>query len=265
MTLEYISMPRWSKVLLQLSGLLLIVLLWELVTGVFHVFKWIVLPPPTDVFLTMLSMALDGSLFINAGWSLLRVLLGFLVASAIAIPLGVAMGWLPEISYIVDPIVEVIRPIPPIAWIGLALLWFGIGLSSAVFLVFIGAFFPILLNTIAGVRNVEKRLIEVAYTFGASDREVLWKVVIPAASPTIFTGMRVGMGIGWMCVVAAEMIAVKFGLGNMILEGSNLLQTDVVMVGMITIGIMGLAINVIFQALGSRLFRWQQGISREAA
>jgi NitT/TauT family transport system permease protein len=172
------------------------------------------------------------------------------------------MGWLPEISYIVDPIVEVIRPIPPIAWIGLALLWFGIGINSAIFLVFIGAFFPILLNTIAGVRNVEKRLIEVAYTFGASDWNVLRKVVIPAASPTIYTGLRVGMGIGWMCVVAAEMIAVRFGLGNMILEGSNLLQTDVVMVGMITIGLLGLTINYVFQVAGNRLFKWQQGIGR---
>jgi len=250
---------------MQVSGILFIILLWELATGIFHVFKWILLPPPIDVFMTMLSMALDGRLFINAGWSLLRVLLGFLVATVIAVPLGVAMGWLPEISYIVDPIVEVIRPIPPIAWIGLALLWFGIGINSAIFLVFIGAFFPILLNTISGVRNVEKRLIEVAYTFGANDWNVLRKVVLPAASPTIYTGLRVGMGIGWMCVVAAEMIAVRFGLGNMILEGSNLLQTDVVMVGMLTIGLLGLAINYIFQAVGGYLFKWQQGISREAA
>jgi NitT/TauT family transport system permease protein len=258
-------MSRLSKILMQVSGILFIILLWELATGVFHVFKWIVLPPPTDVFMAMLAMALDGSLFVNAGWSLLRVLLGFFVATVIAVPLGVAMGWLPEISYIVDPIVEVIRPIPPIAWIGLALLWFGIGINSAIFLVFIGAFFPILLNTIAGVRNVEKRLIEVAYTFGANDWNVLRKVVIPASSPTIFTGLRVGMGIGWMCVVAAEMIAVRFGLGNMILEGSNLLQTDVVMVGMITIGLLGLAINYIFQIAGSYLFKWQQGIGRAVA
>jgi NitT/TauT family transport system permease protein len=255
-------MSRMSKIFLQVSGILLIIVLWELATGVFHVFKWIVLPPPTDVFMAMMSMALNGSLFVNAGWSLLRVLLGFLVAAAVAVPLGVAMGWLPEISYIVDPIVEVIRPIPPIAWIGLALLWFGIGINSAIFLVFIGAFFPILLNTIAGVRNVEKRLIEVAYTFGASDWNVLRKVVIPAASPTIYTGLRVGMGIGWMCVVAAEMIAVRFGLGNMILEGSNLLQTDVVMVGMITIGLLGLTINYVFQVAGNSLFKWQQGIGR---
>jgi NitT/TauT family transport system permease protein len=255
-------MSGMNKILLQASGVLFIIILWELATGVFHVFKWIVLPPPTDVFMAMTSMALNGSLFINAGWSLLRVLLGFLVAAVVAVPLGVAMGWLPEISYIVDPIVEIIRPIPPIAWIGLALLWFGIGINSAIFLVFIGAFFPILLNTIAGVRNVEKRLIEVAYTFGASDWNVLRKVVIPAASPTIFTGLRVGMGIGWMCVVAAEMIAVRFGLGNMILEGSNLLQTDVVMVGMITIGLLGLSINYVFQVAGNSLFKWQQGIGR---
>jgi NitT/TauT family transport system permease protein len=213
----------------------------------------------------MVSMALDGSLFVNAGWSLLRVLLGFLVATIIAVPLGVAMGWIPELSYIVDPIVEIIRPIPPIAWIGLALLWFGIGLNSAIFLVFIGAFFPILLNTIAGVRNVERRLIEVAYTFGASDWNVLRKVVIPAASPTIYTGLRVGMGIGWMCVVAAEMIAVRYGLGNLIIESTNLLQTDRVMVGMITIGLLGLAINYIFQIVGNRIFQWQQGISRVVA
>ena len=173
------------------------------------------------------------------------------------------MGWISEISFIVDPIVEIIRPIPPIAWIGLALLWFGIGLNSAIFLVFIGAFFPILLNTIAGVRNVEKRLIEVAYTFGASDWNVLRKVVLPAASPTIYTGLRVGMGIGWMCVVAAEMIAVRYGLGNLILEASNFLQTDRVMVGMITIGLLGLAINYIFQIVGDRIFKWQQGIGRE--
>jgi ABC-type nitrate/sulfonate/bicarbonate transport system permease component len=260
--MDYIPMARRNKIILQVSGILLVILLWELATGVFHLFKWIVLPPPTDVFVTMVSMALDGSLFINAGWSLLRVLLGFLVAAIIAVPLGVAMGWLPEISLIFDPVIEVIRPIPPIAWIGLALLWFGIGLNSAIFLVFIGAFFPILLNTIDGVRNVEKRLIEVAYTFGANDWNVLRKVVLPAASPTIYTGMRVGMGIGWMCVVAAEMIAVKFGLGNMILEGSNLLQTDVVMVGMITIGLMGLAINYIFQIAGNYLFKWQQGMGR---
>lgn len=257
-------MPRLRKLLLQISGVLIVLVLWELATGVFGIFKWFILPPPTDVLIAMVSMIMSGELFIDAGWSLLRVLLGFAVAAVIAIPLGVAMGWIKELSYIVDPLIEILRPIPPIAWIGLALLWFGIGLGSAIFLVFIGAVFPILLNTIAGVRNVEKKLIEVAYTFGASEPEILAKVVIPASLPTIFTGMRVGMGIGWMCVVAAEMVAVKYGLGNRIIEASNILRTDVVLVDMITIGLMGLAINYIFQIVGDRVFRWQQGVGKEA-
>ena len=197
-------MPRLNKILMQISGILAIIVIWQIATANLHMFKPVILPPPSTVLVTMISMLGNGEIFMHAGYSLMRVLLGFVVAAVVAIPLGIAMGWVREISYIMDPIMEVLRPIPPIAWIGLALLWFGLGLNSAVFLVFIGAFFPILLNTVSGVRSVDKKLIEVAYTFGARDLEVLRKVVIPASLPTIFTGMRVGMGIGWMCVVAAR-------------------------------------------------------------
>ncbi|OPY28465.1 MAG: taurine transporter subunit [Methanocella sp. PtaU1.Bin125] len=255
-------MPRLNKLLMQISGILAVIVIWELATTYLHLFKPVILPPPSTVLVSMIAMVGNGEIFMHAGYSLMRVLLGFLVAAVVAIPLGIAMGWVREISYVIDPIMEVLRPIPPIAWIGLALLWFGLGLNSAVFLVFIGAFFPILLNTVSGVRSVDKKLIEVAYTFGARDLEVLRKVVIPAALPTIYTGMRVGMGIGWMCVVAAEMVAVKYGLGNLILEASNFLQTDRVFVGMITIGILGLVINVIFQLAGDRVFAWQKGVSK---
>jgi ABC-type nitrate/sulfonate/bicarbonate transport system permease component len=257
-------MPRISNILVQLSGVLALIIIWQIATGVLYLVKPVILPPPTAVLAAAIDMVGDGSLFMHAGYSLWRVLLGFLAAVLIAVPLGVAMGWVRTVARIVDPIVEVIRPIPPIAWIGLALLWFGIGIGSAIFLVFIGAFFPILLNTIAGVRNVDRKLIEVAYTFGASDFEILRKVVIPAAMPTIYTGMRVGMGIGWMCVVAAEMVAVRYGLGNLILEASNFLQTDRVLVGMICIGILGLAINFIFQLVGDRIFAWQEGVGKGA-
>jgi NitT/TauT family transport system permease protein len=255
-------MPRLSKILMQISGILAVIVIWEIATAYLHMFKPVILPAPSTVLISMIGMIGNGEIFMHAGYSLMRVLLGFLVAAVVAIPLGIAMGWVREISYVIDPIMEVLRPIPPIAWIGLALLWFGLGLNSAVFLVFIGAFFPILLNTVSGVRSVDKKLIEVAYTFGARDLEVLRKVVIPAALPTIYTGMRVGMGIGWMCVVAAEMVAVKYGLGNLILEASNFLQTDRVFVGMITIGILGLVINVIFQLAGDRIFAWQKGVSK---
>ncbi|CAJ35878.1 ABC transporter permease [Methanocella arvoryzae] len=255
-------MSRVSKILMQLSGILILIVVWQVATGVLGLVKPVILPPPSDVLLTTIDMVMDGELFMHAGYSLLRVILGFLAAVVVAVPLGIAMGWVREISYVVDPVIEVLRPIPPIAWIGLALLWFNIGLTSAVFLVFIGAVFPILLNTVSGVRNVDRKLIEVAYTFGATDFEILRKVVMPAALPTIYTGMRVGMGIGWMCVVAAEMVAVKFGLGNLILEASNFLQTDKVLVGMIMIGILGLLINVAFQIVGDRIFAWQKGIGK---
>jgi len=256
------SMVRLRKLLMQISGILSVILLWEIATGVLHMFKPIILPTPDSVLLAAISLAGTGELWEDAGWSLLRVLLGFAVAALAAIPLGVIMGWSRIAAYVVDPVVEIMRPIPPIAWIGLAILWFGIGLNSAIFLVFIGAFFPILLNTISGVRSVDKKLLEVAATFGASDLVVLRKVVLPAALPTIYTGMRVGMGIGWMCVVAAEMINPQHGLGDLILTSSSFLRTDRVMVGMLSIGILGLIINVLFQIAGDRLFAWQKGISK---
>lgn len=252
-----------ADLLLGASGILVIIVLWELITGVFHVFPWIVLPPPTDVFATMVKMILNGDLFVNVGYTLVRVLGGFTIAAAIALPLGIAMGWIPVVSKIMDPVVEIFRPIPPTAWIGLAILWFGLGWNSSLFLVFVGAFFPIIINTIYGVRSVEKKLVEVAITFRARDLDVLRTVVIPAAAPTIFTGLRLGLGIGWMCVVAAEMIAVKFGLGNMIIESSNFAQTDRVIVGMVTIGLMGLALNYIFVFIGKRAFSWHQTLDRE--
>jgi NitT/TauT family transport system permease protein len=256
------SMLPLRKLLMQISGILFVILLWEIATGVLHIFKPIILPSPDSVLLAALDLAGTGQLFEDAGWSLLRVLLGFAVAAIVAVPVGVIMGWSRVASYIVDPVVEIMRPIPPIAWIGLAILWFGLGLNSAIFLVFIGAFFPILLNTISGVRNVDKKLIEVAYTFGARDFEILRKVVIPAALPTIYTGLRVGMGIGWMCVVAAEMINPQHGLGDLILSSSSFLRTDRVMVGMISIGILGLIINVLFQIAGDRIFAWQKGTGK---
>jgi ABC-type nitrate/sulfonate/bicarbonate transport system permease component len=257
--------PGGKKVIRVLAGALGVVLLlaiWWAATDLFHLFKAVILPSPITVYDTFKDMISSGEIYQHAWNSLLRVLLGFAAAAIIGIPIGVIMGWVPWISLVVDPVVEIIRPIPPIAWIGLALIWFGIGLNSAVFLVFIGAFFPILLNTISAVRSVDKKLIEVAYTFGANDLTILRKVVMPAAAPTIYTGLRVGMGIGWMCVVAAEMVGANYGLGSLIMEAYGYLRTDIAMVGMISIGLMGLVINIIFQLAGDRIFAWQQGIGK---
>ena len=246
-----------KNLLLRISGIVVIIVTWE-IFSVLDIFPWIFLPPLEDVLTEFLGMILRGDIFVDAGYSLLRVGLGFIVALGIAIPLGVIIGWFPLAFKIFDPLIEITRPIPPLAWTGLALLWFGIGLSSSVFLVFLGAFFPILLNTIAGVKGIDKKFIEAAHILGANEKQVLTKVVIPGSLPSIFTGIRIGMGVGWMVVVAAEMIAARHGLGSLIIISTNIGRTDRVLVGMIMIGILGLIIDYSLRHLSKRLFVWRE-------
>jgi len=190
--------------------------------------------------------------------SLLRVAVGFLIAAAIAVPLGVAIGWLKVVESLADPILEILRPIPPIAWIPIAMLWFGLGFKPAVFLIFIGAFFPILLNTIAGVRGTPRLLVEGVRTLGASDRDILVKVVTPSSIPSIVAGLRIGVGVGWMCLVAAEMTGSSSGLGYMVIYYSGILETSSVMVGMLAIGAIGYAMSYVIGRIESHLLRWRE-------
>jgi NitT/TauT family transport system permease protein len=244
------------NLLLSMSGMAAVIIGWEVVS-VFKLVPWILLPPLEDVFIEFFRMLQTGEIFLDAGYSLLRVGLGFIIAAGIAIPLGVIVGWFQLAFRIFDPLIEVMRPIPPLAWTGLALLWFGIGLGSSVFLVFLGAFFPILLNAISGVKGIEKKLIEAAYLLGASQRQVLTKVVIPGSLPSMFTGIRIGMGVAWMVVVAAEMIAARHGLGSLIIISTNLGRTDRVLISMLVIGIFGLVIDYALRNFSRRLFIWR--------
>jgi len=203
-----------------------------------------------------------GSLVHNAMVSLTRVGLGFLVAIAIAVPLGVGMGWWPRLDAFMDTTIQLLRPIPPLAWGPLAIAWFSVGLSSMVFIIFLGAFFPVLLNTIDGVRSVKKTWVEVAETLGASERQVLGKVVLPGAAPTIWTGFRVGFGVAWMCVVAAEWLpGTTSGLGYLTLYAYNFGQMQYIIAGMITIGIIGIGFDLLFRSAENRWFGWR-GLER---
>ncbi|HVN73884.1 MAG TPA: ABC transporter permease [Methanoregula sp.] len=203
-----------------------------------------------------------GSLFDNAVVSIQRVTIGFGIAAAVAIPLGIGMGRSSRINDFFDTTVELLRPVPPLAWVPLALAWFKLGIASIVFIIFIGSIFPILLNTIDGVRGVKKTWIEVGTTLGACERQVLTKVIVPGAAPTIWTGLRVGFGIAWMCVVAAEILpGPTSGLGYLIMYAYNLGQMNVIIAGMITIGLIGLAIDLLFKTIERRLFSWR-GLDR---
>ncbi|MCU0631813.1 MAG: ABC transporter permease [Methanolinea sp.] len=203
-----------------------------------------------------------GSMVENASISIQRVGLGFLVAAAVAIPLGILMGRSTLLNDFFDSTIELLRPIPPLAWVPLALAWFKIGLTSIVFIIFIGAFFPILLNTIDGVRSVKKTWLEVATTLGAKERQIMAKVVLPGAAPTIWTGLRVGFGIAWMCVVAAEWLpGISKGLGYLILYAYNFGQTNLIIAGMVVIGVIGLLIDFVFKRVERRWFSWR-GLER---
>jgi ABC-type nitrate/sulfonate/bicarbonate transport system permease component len=170
------------------------------------------------------------------------------------------MGYWKAVNEQVDPLVEVLRPIPPLAWIPLSILWFGIGDIQNEFIIFLGMFFPILLNTIAGVRNIEPNLIRAARCLGAHELRILRRIVLPAALPQIITGIRIGMGFGWMALVAAELIGANSGLGFLINDARTVLRTDIVIVGMVTIGVVGLAIDQFIRFLGRRLMPWSRAM-----
>nr|WP_302474156.1 ABC transporter permease [Roseococcus sp. MDT2-1-1] len=166
------------------------------------------------------------------------------------------IGRVALVRSLLDPTLQLLRPIPVTAWLPLAMIVFGIGPRSAFFLVFLGAFYPILVNTIFGVRSVDGRLFEAAAMLGVSPSAVFWKVVLPAALPSIFTGLRLGLGFAWVVIVVGEMTGVQTGLGAIIMEARQLSRTEIVISGMVVIGLLGFLSDALVQALGRRLLRW---------
>jgi len=207
-----------------------------------------------------LAWALSGELLHDAWASLFRVIIGFAIGAGLALPLGLWMGASQRAHELFNPLIQFLRPIPPIAYIPLAMLWFGLGNPPALFLISIGAFFPVLINTIAGVRNVDGIYIRAAKNLGADQFTLFRRVVLPAATPYILTGMRVGMGTAFICVIVAEMIAVNSGVGYRILEAREYSWSDKVIAGMITIGFLGLMIDLFMDRLNRRLLRWHRGL-----
>ena len=217
-----------------------------------------IIPPLGMVVRSFAELINTGTLFQHIFWSVVRVIAGFALASLIGIPLGIGMGWSNSLMRIVEPLTNIIRQIPPIAWVPFAMIWFRAGVvESSAFIVFIGAFFPILLNTITGVKGVPVLFIESAYTLGASSRQILTKVVLPASMPNILSGLRIGIGIGWMSLVAAEMMGQDYGLGSFIIVSSTVLRMDRVVVGMITIGLLGFLMDRLFKEIESSLLSWR--------
>jgi NitT/TauT family transport system permease protein len=251
-----------EKIVLSISSVLGFLFLWYLITDLFGFMPAIVLPSPEKVFFTLYEKTLvpvgEEKLFGHIGVSLVRILVGVGIALGLAIPLGVLMGWYEDLDSLASPIVEVLRPIPPIAWIPLAILWFGIGLGSKVFIIAIGVFFPTLINTYIGVKFVDPLLIKAAQTLGAKDKDILWEVVVPASVPLIVAGVRIGVGLGMMCLVAAELVAASTGLGYLIMLGGDDLKPELSITGMILIGILGLIADRVILGIERRVIYWKK-------
>lgn len=194
--------------------------------------------------------------------SVYRVTIGFLAAALTAIPLGIIIGRYRLFDSVLGPVVEAMRPIPPIAWIPISLLMFpGNIIGAQAFIIWVGAFFPILINTTTGVKRTEPVHIDAAKTLGASESQILTKIVVPSAGPEIFAGLRIGFGIGWMCLVAAEMLRGSVGLGYLIWIMWQVGRTGEVITGMLLIGFIGFLITYAFLFIEKYLLRWRQTVS----
>jgi NitT/TauT family transport system permease protein len=257
--------PPWARkfkpVLLSLIVPLLLLLGWHLAVaaGMTRL-----IPSPADVAEYMVDFAVGGiwddafsaTLHIHLLASMSRVYGGFALAALVAVPLGLLIGRVPLVRDLLDPFLQVMRPVPVTAWLPLSMILFGLGATSAFFLVFLGAFYPILLNTIFGVRNVEPRLFEAAAMLGCRGNAQFFRVVLPAALPSIFTGLRLGLGLAWFVIVVGEMTGVPQGLGAVIMDGRTLSRTELVICGMIVIGVAGFISDRLIVMLMNRLLSW---------
>jgi NitT/TauT family transport system permease protein len=254
-------LDRFKPALLAFIVPALLFLLWHVATTQ----RWTrLIPTPFETAEYMVDFvwggiyndAFSATAHIHLIASMTRVYGGFALAAMVALPLGLLIGRIPLARMTLDPFLQVMRPIPVTAWLPLSMILFGLGPRSAFALVFLGAFYPILLNTVFGVKNVDPKLFEAASMLGCRGNAQFFRVVLPAALPSIFTGLRLGLGLAWFVIVVGEMTGVPQGLGAVIMDGRTLSRTELVICGMIIIGIAGFISDRIVVAIGNRLLRW---------
>lgn len=257
--------PSWRErlrdPLLAIIVPIVVLALWHLAT---YGRQYSLVPPPIDVARSLYDLAFGGifddaysrTLHIHLLASLSRVYGGFAIAALLAVPLGLMIGRISIVRRLLDPTLQVLRPIPVTAWLPLSMIIFGLGPRSAFFLVCLGALYPILINTIFGVRSVDPRLFEAASMLGCQGTAQFYRVVLPASLPAIFTGLRLGLGFAWVVIVVGEMTGVPTGLGAIIMEARQLSRTEIVICGMVVIGVAGFISDRLVLLLGKRLLRW---------
>lgn len=240
----------------RILALVLILALWQF-SYFMPVFNSAIIPPPSEIGVALLGVLATGEIIIHIIFSLKRVLIGFLAAAIIGISTGLALGHYKRAREIAEPIIEILRPIPPIAWIPIAILLFGLGDNSAYFIVFLGAFFPIFTNTAFGALSLPKIYDNLALTLEIKKKSYFKDILFKFSMPFIFTGLKIGMGMAWMSVIAAELIGAQSGLGYFIQMNRLLLRTDKIIAGMLLIGLAGYLLIKIVSAIEKIAIPWK--------
>jgi ABC-type nitrate/sulfonate/bicarbonate transport system permease component len=249
----------------------LFVLIWWLTVAA-GIFPASILPSPVAVGKSLLEWAFgsrgagpySGTLIDAIQASGQRVLVGYAIAGLLGVAIGVPTGFFRTVGRLLDPLIHLLRPIPVTAWVPLSMVFFGFGFKSAIFLVALGSFFPIVVNTIEGVRGANRMLIKVGSMLGANKPQLLWHFILPASMPSIFVGLRLGIGLSWVLVIVAELLAVKSGIGYTLLDAYSFNRYDVVIAAMIMLGVLGFLSDSIIVGIQRVLLRWHQEISIHA-
>lgn len=234
-----------------------LVLLWAAVAGAGLVNSYL-LPSPQKVIGTFLDLAAKGLFFKHLAVSLMRVLAGFFATVVFSIPLAIVVALNRKIYDYLEPMLEFIRHIPPISLIPLLILWMGIGEAPKITIIILATFFPVFLNTVSGIMNADVKIREVGTVFNLSDRDILTRITLPQALPSIMVGLQLGLGYSWRSLIGAELIAASAGIGYMIIEAEQLSRPDIIMVGIFAIGILGYAVDYFFLKLTNRFIKWDR-------
>jgi NitT/TauT family transport system permease protein len=256
--LERVTREQMIALSLGCTSILMIFAVWYLGTKfrVEFYIRFRNVPTPYEVLQQAIQVGLSNKFLVNVFYSVKRIMFGFVIAIAVGVPLGLLIGRYKRVADLFMPAIEILRPIPAIAWVPMSIMLWPNNEASIVFITFIGAFFPILLNSVHGVHSLDGVLIRAGRVLGAGEFKLFWNVILPGALPHIFTGLAVGMGVAWVSLIAAEMISGQFGVGYFTWESYSLVNYPAIVLGMITIGILGLGCSGIIRMIGRLLMPW---------
>lgn len=242
----------------RLYFILSILVIWY-IGSYLKLWSTFIIPPPDRVVKSFITLLKNGKLLKNIAISLERVFIGFGISTLIALPLGVVFGLKPKIYEYFKDFLEFLRHIPPLALIPMIILWFGIGELSKVVVIVLASFFPIFLNSLKGIVSCDEKYIEVGKVFGLSQRKIFTKIILPSAIPDILMGIKLGLGYSWRAIIAGELIASSSGIGYLILDAQQISRSDIVVVGIFSVGLLGLATDYIFSILVKRYLKERRG------